>query len=873
MIRSCRAALAVPAVVALSLAATPASAASYREEVLPNGLRVILVEHRANPMICSSVVVGAGVVHEPEGMNGASHFLEHLLFNGTESRSQRELYDEVDRLGAYNNATTREDHTLFTLLIQREFAEHGLAIQADMLFHSTLPPDKFEKEKGVVLEELARDRNDPAYLASEAFRAFAYAGTPLARPVLGTEASIRGLKRDDVLAYYRARYVPRDMVLLVMGDFDASSMIETVKRTFGAAPQGPAPAPSSATWPPAPSRRLATRPLDAGRTYVHAAFPLSVEPCDPRMDDVEVLLSALSDGDDAPLARTLTGGADPMVLSFSLEAVPRSGGWSSVEFEAAIPKGRSAAPVLAALWEGLRSLAPRSPAWERIPSVRSSRRSDESLTADNIQYYGMTRSAYLLGSPRDYVLRRLEEAGPAGSDLEGTARMLRESFPRMRAVVVGPGLAEGAAEWEPPAPASPASAGAPDTATETLPSGLIAWARRNDDSPVFAAHLMLRPRSASEPAGKAGIADFLHRMLLRGSIVRDAASLSATLDSLGARIKLVDDPSIPYDDYYTTPEYSFARLEMPADRWREGIALLAEIVRFPGLAEEDVAAVRKEMLDLQRQQSESARAVAQRLLSETLAPGQPLAAPVLGTPESVSTIGAADLEAFHKAYVGGKRMILTAVGPVDPKEVIDAARGAFRDLGPGADLPVVTPAPVTPPGKHAEGSVGKGQAQIVLAALFDADPADEPALAVAGALLSDRLSFRLREERGLAYSISASVAPWGGRTKLEVSMGTRQANVEEALAGLREGIAEFVASSQDGGKVERAVNALRGRLLMRRMTRINQAYFAGLDLLKGRDPGDDLRRLDLLRSVRPADVERVTKRYLDPARCATVIVR
>src|SRR5262245_39056156 len=81
--------------VPLALQARAGGADGAREEVLENGLRVILIPHHANPMVASSVVVGAGVVHEPEGMNGASHFLEHLLFNGTEKRSQRELYDEV----------------------------------------------------------------------------------------------------------------------------------------------------------------------------------------------------------------------------------------------------------------------------------------------------------------------------------------------------------------------------------------------------------------------------------------------------------------------------------------------------------------------------------------------------------------------------------------------------------------------------------------------------------------------------------------------------------------------------------------------------------------------------------------------------------
>ena len=237
------------------------AAGGGRDLILKNGLRVILVPHHANPMVASSVVVGAGVVHEPEGMSGASHFLEHLLFNGTKRRSQRELYDEVDRYGAYNNATTREDHTLYTLLVQKEFADAGLDIQADMLFHSTLPPDKFEKEKGIVLEELAKDRNDPAFIAGEGFRAFAYARTPLGRPVLGSAESIAAFRREDVLGYYKTRYVPANMVLVVMGDFDSEQMMESVGRTFGAAKAGKAPPPAVRTWPAPPEKNFRSRPL------------------------------------------------------------------------------------------------------------------------------------------------------------------------------------------------------------------------------------------------------------------------------------------------------------------------------------------------------------------------------------------------------------------------------------------------------------------------------------------------------------------------------------------------------------------------------------------------------------------------------------
>ena len=225
---------------ALCLTTQAAPAGEMSETELPNGMRVVLRPVHTNPVVCAAVLVRAGVAWEPEGLSGSSHFLEHLLFNGTTTRTQEELYADVDRIGAYNNATTRADHTLYLLLAPKEHLEAALEIQADMLLHSTLPPEKFEKEKGIVLEEMGRSANDPGNLADEFFDSQLYVGTPYARPVLGTVESISGLQRDDVLAYYNDRYIPRRMVLFLSGDFDSEEALKLVGKYFGTEVEGEA---------------------------------------------------------------------------------------------------------------------------------------------------------------------------------------------------------------------------------------------------------------------------------------------------------------------------------------------------------------------------------------------------------------------------------------------------------------------------------------------------------------------------------------------------------------------------------------------------------------------------------------------------------
>ena len=874
--RACRTATGPVLALTLTALSTPGAAAQpgYQERLLDNGLRVILIPHRASPMVASSVIVGAGVVHEPEGLNGVSHFLEHLLFNGTTRRTQRQLYNEVDLVGAYNNATTREDHTLFTLLIQKEFAETGLDIQADMLFHSTLPPDKFEKEKGIVLEELAKDRNDPQYVASTAFRAFAYAGTPLARPVLGSEESIRSMKREDVLAYYRSRYVPANMTLVVMGDFDAAAVPEMIRRTFGEAAGGSLPAARAASWPPPSPENLRTELLEAGRVYLEAAYPLGWAPFDPRLAAAELWVRSVAGGADSPLGRALQGGTNPLVLAFDLGVVPRADGWSSLEFHAVLPSADGVETTLSRLAEGLQSIGTTGALGPGLSRARRAERVDEILLADQIHYYAMMRSSYIPGSPEGYLAARVDLLDLLGEDeLQSAAARLRAAPAGLRIQAAGPGLQTAIRSWKPPA--APATERAPtqNLAQATLPSGLEVVARRNDDSRVFAVHLLFRPRSAAEPAGKEGIAALLHRIYPRGSRSLDRSALAARLDELGARIKTHDDPRIPFDDYYTTWEFSFVRLEMPVDRWREGLGLVADLVRRPRLDPSELEAARNALLDVQQRQAESTRSVARRLLAETLAPGHPSSRPVVGTAASLRSLSLADLQAFHAAYVTGRRMILTVVGAVDPQELVQAVDEAFAGLPAGEEPLAVPPAPVTPAGAAVTEALGKQQAYIALAYLFEAEAGEVAPLRVAGALLSDRLAFELREKQGLAYSLSAAVEPYAGRLQLLVLMGTRQENVDRALQGLRDGLAAFRGSDLDPTVVRRAANALRGRLLMRRLTRVNQAYFLGLERLEGRAPGSDLAFLDELLGVDAARVRAVVDKYVDPDRCVSVVVR
>jgi zinc protease len=597
---------------------------------------------------------------------------------------------------------------------------------------------------------------------------------------------------------------------------------------------------------------------------------LRLAPHDPLVPAVELLLEALAGGEDAPLTHALTSGADPAALSVSLGVARRAGHWTTVEFRAVVPEGKRYAVIVDALGRGLRSLGRGSIARSRLDLVRASARADEILDADRIHYFVMLHSEALLEAPPGYLSRVAQRFDNVSEEnLDAAASVLAERLSELRVTVSGPKIRTGERHWAAPS-GRIGSEPARRIVTDTLPDGTQVVLARNNDSQVFALHVALRPRSASEPPGKEGIAAVLHRMFTRGTLVADAASLSARLDLLGARLKAYDDPSIPFDDYYTTPEFSYLRLELPADGWREGVMLLGELLRFPRLEPEELESAKKAILDVQTRRAEASSSRALDAMNRLLAPGSPLAHPVLGTPESIASITLDDLRAFHHQYVTGRHLIVTGVSPVEPGVVLEAVRAALKELPAGNEprqVPKVPLTPSTPPSQRSKNL--REQISIAMAYVFDAPAGDESALAVAGAMLSDALEFQLREKRGLAYSIGASVGRWGGRMRFLVRMGTRRPNLDEALEGLRRGIADFRPSSEDA--VSRAANALRGRLLMRRLTAVNQAYFLALERMDGEQPGDALRRVEALRAVDLGAVSKVVKTYFDVNRCAVVV--
>lgn len=205
----------------------------YDLSTLPNGLRVITEPMPSLRSVAVGCWIDTGTRDENANEAGASHFLEHLLFKGSETLSARQISERFDAMGAESNAFTSKDHTCFWARLLDDDLPEGLGILAEMLQRPAFRSQEIDAERQVVIEEINMSDDDPADVAFEEFTRAAFAGHPLEAPVLGTRESIRGMTRDDIAGYWKRRYGVGSTVLALTGSVDHDQVVELAGSLFG----------------------------------------------------------------------------------------------------------------------------------------------------------------------------------------------------------------------------------------------------------------------------------------------------------------------------------------------------------------------------------------------------------------------------------------------------------------------------------------------------------------------------------------------------------------------------------------------------------------------------------------------------------------
>jgi predicted Zn-dependent peptidase len=260
--------------------------------VLPSGIRLVTETMADVRSVAVAYWVGAGSRDEPDELAGASHFLEHLLFKGTATRSAAAIAESLDEVGGDCNAFTTKEYTTFYIRLLAEHLPLGLDILSEIMWNPALRPTDVDAERTVILDEILMHADEPQDLVAEQWQSSLFTGHALGRDTLGTQSTVGALGADDIRGFFDHHYRPGNMVVSVAGDCTHDAVAADLERRFAGQPGGSAPV-RTAPGPEAERLHVVRRPTE----QAHVVYGVrSVSRFDERRWALAVLNHVLGGG-------------------------------------------------------------------------------------------------------------------------------------------------------------------------------------------------------------------------------------------------------------------------------------------------------------------------------------------------------------------------------------------------------------------------------------------------------------------------------------------------------------------------------------------------------------------------------------------------
>jgi zinc protease len=788
-----------------------AAETAHIARIMDTGPSVVLEPRPESDIVCLTVSVPTGSAFETPDTRGMSHFLEHMVFDGTERWSRTEMSDWIDERGAFLNAFTRKETAVYFLVVSRTDLERGMELLSQMLLHSIFPPDEFEKERKIILEELRKGMDDPSSKRERLVDRYLYRGSSLTEPVMGYASTIEALSREDMMRFYHERYRTGLMKIHLVGGFDRKQALGWIKDYF--------PREIPPGKPPERSYELDHLiPRWAKEVTVREVGDL-----DPGLDII-VRMPDVQDRDfPAALlaAKILMGESSPLPALFDSLSLPEP----EVGFEVHrmfsalrihLPWSDQGAESYVVVPEALASLGEWVPSDEEIESTRTAHLSSELFDREKYHFYIMLHGDKIGLFGETYLNAALHEIRNLRAN--DCRRFIRSIFDRMlfNACFLRP---ETAAE-----PLSTRKGGK----TRTLDNGCMVTVLRKQNWSVAALHLLVKGRNCLDgEAGLGGMSALLHALFESSAAGKQ---LSRRLETLGCRLQWQDNPFIPMDDYYLNPSFSFVRLEAPADRIEQAARLLVDFLAGAEFTGDDLgAALGSFGMELRVRSGSAAKALEEIVFGELLG-GHPYGSPLFPEPKRLGNVTIEDISAFRESYLRGGNLIVSLVSPMPEGNAFDLLEGLFSGLPAGGPV-VCPPLPEEVSYRAVTDTIQKEGAYLAAGWLVrEEDPDRLAALLVAAQVLSRRMQLELREKQGLTYSTGCDVTLLPGGAVAMATIGTRGQNLEAAESGLRAEIERLASEPPAQKEIEIARSRLLGRRARSELSSINEASAAGRDL-------------------------------------------
>ncbi len=862
---------------------------------LKNGLTIVAEPMRAAPVVAIQTWIDVGSADEEPEVAGVAHLHEHMLFKGTKKRGVGEIAAVVEASGGEINAWTSFDQTVYHVVIATEELGTGVDVLADALRNSRFDAEELAREIEVVVEEIQRAEDRPSRrIANTVFR-LAYGNHPYARPVLGSIETVRAMTRDKLLGFYARHYRPEHTTVVATGDFQAEELFAAIEQSLG--DWSPAPGKGSA-----PSRDAAPNPQDQNPGD-NNSDQFSFELMREQVQEARIAMAWTIPGFDHPdipaldaLAVALGHGDSSRLY---IDARQRQGLVNDVYAYAYTPKdngliivGAGLAPealdpALRCLGQGTFACAGSSVAGAiteaELEKARVMILSESAYLRETVQ--GQARKIgyfhMLAGDSAYEEVYRQRIMALTTKDLHDVAKRYLDRLPVTVVQIPEDATAPTAEQTrqllkesrdhahKPPtgAPLPPAC----DLGIHRIecPSGAILLLKP-EDSPIVAIRATALGGQRTETATDSGAGSLFASMWGQSTADYSQEELSNMVAMLGGDISA-----------FSGRNAIGLRAEFIAEKAKPGFELFANIFGRWVCKEDEVDRERDVLLERIANRFDNPAGVAFEEMAKTIFPTHPYGMRSIGTPESLATLSAAALTEYGQRFAKPERFVVSIAGGFD----IDETAAFFSAMlnGDSQDLPQGDYG-FTPPAhdQHLQKAtehhidIDKEQCHILLGGMGTTiDDNDRYALEVINTVLSGqsgRLFLDLRDKQSLAYTVAASSVEGIDPGFVYVYMATSPDKLEQARNGLNSHLDRICDETVPESELERARRYLVGTYAIELQRAGARAMLTSLGERLGLGYAHFANYKDLIYSVTPKDIVRVSQKYLNRERLTCVVV-
>lgn len=712
--------------------------------ILPNGATLLVEEDHNAPVVSVQAWCATGSVHEAAHLGaGLSHILEHMIFKGTTHRPPGAIACEVQEEGGYINAYTSFDRTVFWIDVPSRGAAKALDILVDAMMNANFPAEEYEKEQEVIRREFAMMEDDPDRKSTELLFKTAFQVSPFRHPVIGYLDVFNQLSRQDVIDYYKKRYVPNNLCFVVVGDVKAEEVHQQIVVLLKDSPRQALEPVFIEQEPPSVGVRLAreTFPTELSRLNIAWKAPGLTSPDAPA---VEVLAMVLGGGNSSLLNQEVH---EKKALVHHIGA----GLYTLNAHEGMLYVGAVADPekrdqAEAAIFQEVKKVIQKGVTRAQLEKVK------KGILSDHL--HGL---ATMRGKASDYGSSWLCTGNPHfGKEyLAAINRVTLKDIHRVAAkYLVREGLT--ITSLDPKQVSLKADSQKESQRRErevqkfVLPNGLRLLVCEDSRLPLVSMIALFRGGLLAEDSSNNGLTDLLASTITKGTKKRTAENIAQTIEQVGGSIG-ASAGNNSFSVFVDVMKSDFAL----------GLDLLAEVLTEATFPASEVEREKFSQLAAIKAEEDQLLSKGRHLLYQKLFGSHPYARRLLGTVETVPKLNSAQLQALYQQGAVGQNGALAIFGDVKAKEVIKAVEKAFQKMPFGALMlqSPLAPKPLVKP-LYEEVAEKKEQA-IVLKGFLTASVTspDRPALEILNAACNDlgsRFFNRLREQEALAYYVGAS---------------------------------------------------------------------------------------------------------------------